>query len=344
MDKEKNHIDYDLMARYLANEASDGERQELEKWTASSKENRNVFQDCKKLFSLEYTGPGKTKSQFDKSMAWEKVYNRLNLQSDIDEKIIELKPEQEPHKKQIFPIWIRIAAILVIGLTIVFYLLIPDTKDYMVQNTQGINEIYLPDSTRVVLKNISSLTYNSDYVSKNRDVELTGTAYFDVVVNKEIPFTISTAEGTIEVLGTSFLIQETSDGMEVTVEKGQVKFSSNKNPDITAVLTRNQKAILLSNEQQINTIPNINLNFLYWATNTLTYKQSELKDVFNELRQLFNITINYSSEEIKNCRITGVFRNESVQDIIANLALSLGFEYTIDGNIVEINADGCPEN
>lgn len=53
--------------------------------------------------------------------------------------------------------------------------------------------VTLPDSSRVWLNSMSSLSYASDYGSGNRDVYLKGEAYFEVEKNRKLPFIVHTA-------------------------------------------------------------------------------------------------------------------------------------------------------
>jgi len=68
----------------------------------------------------------------------------------------------------------------------------------------------------VKLNSESKISYSSKFNQNNRDIKLTGEAYFEVF-NSPIPFKVNTDYGIIKVLGTSFNVRARPDGLEVGV-------------------------------------------------------------------------------------------------------------------------------
>src|SRR5581483_8483105 len=68
--------------------------------------------------------------------------------------------------------------------------------------------VALPDGTQVWLNGSSQLTYgNTSFGTDEREVTLSGEAFFDVVKNEKLPFIIHTKDMTIRVLGTAFTVK-----------------------------------------------------------------------------------------------------------------------------------------
>ncbi|NQU55085.1 MAG: FecR family protein [Bacteroidetes bacterium] len=86
----------------------------------------------------------------------------------------------------------------------------------------------LPDNSRIVLQNKSEIKYKKYFW--NRKVKLDGIAYFEV--EKGNKFQVITNMGSVEVLGTRFLVSEAEDSMLVKCFEGKVKASINKHSDI----------------------------------------------------------------------------------------------------------------
>ena len=84
-----------------------------------------------------------------------------------------------------------------------------------------------------------------------------------------------------------------------------------------------------------------NVNQLYWANKRLSYRQEQLSNVFDELSGIFDKEIDYDPVKLAKCRITGVFMDQSFEEIMKNMAISMDFEYSIDNNQVVIISDGC---
>ena len=86
----------------------------------------------------------------------------------------------------------------------------------------------MPDGTTGYLNSNSSIKYNGNF-SSDRQVSLTGEAFFDVVKDKRRPFTVNTNEVNVRVLGTRFNIAsyENEKDVEVVLEEGKLIFSEN---------------------------------------------------------------------------------------------------------------------
>ncbi len=344
MNKGENHIDYDRIAKYLSEEMDLQERQELEGWIKSSDENKKVFDQCKKMFALEMKVEVRQSHEFDVKNAWKKVSARIDL---TEPEIHNIAPEisgNSGREKFNIRILYRIAAVLVLGLAATFYFLQKSDEVVTIASNLTIKEVLLPDSSMVTLNRNSSIVYNTAFGKDNRNISLHGTVYFDVKHIQDLVFTISTESGIIEVLGTAFLIEETDQALVVTVERGQVRLSKKGGgPDASVTLKRNERAVLKRAENEIEKTELTSLNSLYWANKKLIYKQVPLASVLKEVGDIFRKTMKYDSLVIADCKISGIFKDETFESVIENISLSMDFEYQIKGDTVEIISDGCQD-
>ena len=104
--------------------------------------------------------------------------------------------------------------------------------------------VHLPDGTSVTLNHYSSLSYPERFKSDNREVELSGEAYFEVSKDPKHPFIVQTETIDVQVLGTHFNVDAYPDNPDVktTLLTGSVAVS-NKNNSIRMVLKPNEVAI-----------------------------------------------------------------------------------------------------
>ena len=65
----------------------------------------------------------------------------------------------------------------------------------------AIRSYYVPDGSTVVLNKGAKLEYGNNF-NKNRTLELTGEAYFNVAKNESNPFVINVGTSKVKVLGT----------------------------------------------------------------------------------------------------------------------------------------------
>lgn len=92
----------------------------------------------------------------------------------------------------------------------------------------GQYQVNLPDGTKVWLNAASSLRYPVLFGSKERKVELSGEAYFEVAKDKIKPFRVLSNQQVVEVLGTHFNINSYHDeeNTRTTLLEGSVKVFS----------------------------------------------------------------------------------------------------------------------
>ena len=91
--------------------------------------------------------------------------------------------------------------------------------------------VTLPDGSTVYMNAGARLSYSKQFGRKNREVQLTGEAFFDVTPDKKRPFSISAGNAVIRVLGTSFNVNSSNkeNQVEVYVSTGIVELSESGN-------------------------------------------------------------------------------------------------------------------
>ena len=68
----------------------------------------------------------------------------------------------------------------------------------------GKSSVLLPDGSKVILHNGSSISYDESYSETNRSVSLTGEAYFDVTKDQDNEFSVFVDNLRVKVHDTSF--------------------------------------------------------------------------------------------------------------------------------------------
>ena len=141
----------------------------------------------------------------------------------------------------------RIAAAVIIGLLILSTFTITrlyksgeKTIAHNISTPQGAKTSFiLPDGTQVWLNSSSQIVYSGDFVNE-RNIKLSGEAYFDVVKSK-VPFEIHTELGNIKVLGTAFNVKAyPNENFVTTLERGSLEVSTN---------TGNRKVVIKPGQQ-----------------------------------------------------------------------------------------------
>jgi ferric-dicitrate binding protein FerR (iron transport regulator) len=220
--------------------------------------------------------------------------------------------------------------------------------------------LLLPDGTKVWLNAGSSITYDSSYDKQIREVVLSGEGYFDVVKNKEKPFIIHAAKINIKVLGTQFNVKSypSDNTTEASLIRGSIEVTFRDKPDKKVILKPNQK-IVIDNERntgdvsstiqqaslkKTHEIPGVDVkNLTYehstgtiietsWVENKLIFQDEPFEDIARQLERWYGVTITFKTSHLKQERLTGSFRNETVRQALDALKFTAPFNYSMEDN------------
>ncbi|WP_160711082.1 FecR family protein [Chitinophaga solisilvae] len=210
----------------------------------------------------------------------------------------------------------------------------------------------LPDGTEVWLNGGSRLTYNPAMnTSRQREIMLSGEAFFNVTKNADRPFIIHTSNMQVKVLGTTFNIKAypTDRQTETSLITGAVEVWFNKNGSQKVQLEPNQKITVLSPEHNVNASPEYSIthirrneqgniiNETAWCDNFLIFDNEGFRDVALKMERWFGVKIHLKDKKLMTYRFTGTFKNESLPEILEALKVTSSFRCRIAGNEVFIN-------
>lgn len=238
---------------------------------------------------------------------------------------IRQKIRTEKRKTLPFREILKIAAIIIPILGIIFYYTQNHEKTYTISNVNpnlNAQNISLSDYSTIQLFPQSSLLYNENFNIKNRSVIFDGSATFNISKNKNIPFIIKYENLEIKVLGTEFNIlrDEKNGWLSIKLFSGKIE--------------------ILENDKILKTLfPNMIFNYDY-----INHKELNLSDessLFSEIlndKKNRNISIKFKNEDIRNAYISagekiGFQIDFSQVQIPNNTFVSLSFD---NQNITEI--------
>jgi len=180
----------------------------------------------------------------------------------------------------------------------------------------------LPDRSKVDLNAQSSITYNPYWWRISRSIQLEGEAFFEVEKGKK--FSVVSAKGITQVLGTSFNIYARDDAYKVTCVTGSVKVKSVTGS--VAILKPNDKAEVQS-DGKINIINGIETYpEISWKKNIFLFTAAPLKMVFSEIERQYGVKIEMP---LGNAALyTGNFsKDQNVEEILNYVCPALGLKY-----------------
>jgi hypothetical protein len=204
-------------------------------------------------------------------------------------------------------------------------------------------KVILPDGSLVVLNAASTLKYPVHFDEKLRKVSFTGEAYFEIAKledkrKKRVPFYVYSNDQIVEVLGTHFNINsyDNEEYSKTTLLEGSVKIINEKSAAPAKILKPGQQAVIKRGDIQTKIMIADEAQALAWKDGYFLFKNTNIKDVVNELERRYNIDIQYEDEmEFEN--ITGyISRNVKISSVLKMLQLSGIVDYEISGSTIII--------
>lgn len=176
---------------------------------------------------------------------------------------------------------------------------------------------------RAQLADGSSLILNTDSAVKlaySDDVRgvtlLQGEAYFEVAPNPTKPFIVTTAQGSVKVVGTRFSVK-TGDTTEVNVESGQVLCLSAQG-ESRQLSAGQHTRIEREKVAEINPIDSEQI--FAWLKGRLIFQDRPLAEVVAELERYQPGLIVIADPELGQVRISGNYKLEDTSALLKTLA------------------------
>lgn len=327
------HINWELLAKYLCDEASDSERQEVETWAGQSGTNTATLKKSREL--MQKAALWYETRHFDTQTPW----NQITRRTEASPAIIPLQPT--PDKGIAFRRLLRVAASLLLAITLGtagYFIGFRQHKpavftEVITNDNQVVAGITLPDGSVVTLNRNSALTYPKTFSGNIREVSITGEAFFEVSPDAERPFVIKAGSAEIKVLGTSFNVSAypEAESVDVVVETGKVQVSCNGKSENTAcnlILTPGERGTLSNKELILVKSVNADLNTSAWKTRQLVFEETPLTDVISVLEKVYFVNIQLADPALRDLVLTANFNNQPVDFILDVIRLTFSLELT----------------
>src|SRR5579859_4122298 len=183
-------------------------------------------------------------------------------------------------------------------------------------------EVKLWDGSKVWLNGASRVRYISETSGKEREVEITGEAFFDVSPEALHPFVVIVGKIKVEVLGTAFDIRNypTEDDCSINVVDGKVKVI---NGSVEGVVNGREQAKFIKHDLQPQSIVVSKFDDLggltVWNAGVLQFSNEGIAKVVKELSISFGFEFKGANILSKN-RFTGtISMGERIDDICERL-------------------------
>jgi ferric-dicitrate binding protein FerR (iron transport regulator) len=270
----------------------------------------------------------------------EQLLKILNsIKSNITNKDVRIKKRFAIHR------WLpyAVSVLLCISVGIASYLYVKektvdDVREYTILADKGQRStVLLPDGSKVWLNSHTRISYSNDYGKEQRNVSLTGEAFFEVVTNTNCPFIVNAGEMKVEAKGTTFNIRAYQEDKEIvaTLFSGKIEASiGNK----SVILRPDQYVSFNRNERRLLTHTSNNPSYAkMWRDNELAFESLTLGEIAILLNRIYNVHLEFKSEKIKQYRFSGIIKNNSLDNVIEIISLTAPIVYESTGDRIVLS-------
>lgn len=216
-------------------------------------------------------------------------------------------------------------------------------------------KVLLPDGSRVQLNSGSELRFGSSFGMTDRDVSLTGEAFFEVTRNEALPFFVNTTRMVVRVVGTSFNVKayNTQEDIETTVMEGKVEISLKGDSEKKVVLQPKEKISI--NNKFFNDTSRQQLKYeveavkqnkeaqeilpqeFAWLNEKIVFAEEPFETVALKMERWYNVRIHFNNEKVKGILMSGDFYDVDISQAFQILQMMVDFKYDIEGRDIYVD-------
>ncbi len=333
-------IDSQFIVRFLKNDLTQEEDELFKRWLSESDSHAEEVASIAEVWDTLGRPDDPEPVAVDK--AWEQMERRMSS--------LEFR-QTPPAAARPFVLWhtlttVRVAAsvIFIAGIALGALLLTRMSNkretvqpavvhEISTKNGQRLTVLF-PDGSVAYLNAGSRLRYPDSFGNAERLIEMEGEAYFTVAHDPLRPFRIVTGAATTEVIGTEFNLRWRDSLYELTVAKGTVR-SSNR---ITAYrLVRGDHISYDAVHSSFSRVEKAKFGYaLAWRENKLAFEHATLEQAMKELELWYDVHTVFESTSATKKTLSGVFRTESLDEILSNIAFALNVRVVRNGKTIQV--------
>jgi hypothetical protein len=198
----------------------------------------------------------------------------------------------------------------------------------------GQYQLMLSDGSKVWLNAASSLRFPAGFVGKERIVELSGEAYFEVAKNAKMPFKVKVGGMEVEVLGTHFNINsyDNESTIRTTLLEGSVKINKD---NISGLLKPGQQA-QLNKAGGIKIINDVDVEeAIAWKEGKFQFDRADIHDIMRQLARWYDVDVEYKGTVSSHFGGT-ISRNVNLSQVLNMLHLTGEVKFQIEDRKVAV--------
>ena len=196
--------------------------------------------------------------------------------------------------------------------------------------------VMLSDGTRVWLNSDSELIYPSEFSGDEREVTLSGEAYFEVTKKSGIPFIVKCENMSTKVYGTSFNVKAYGgdEFRKITLVEGSVGVVYENEEYI---LKPGQQAVVSGTELIVKEVDAKQVGA--WRKGIFVFERENLEEIMSVLSRWYDMDVFFANESAKKLHFSGeLSRYSGVETILRRIESMTDLTFQINGKTVTVMA------
>ena len=202
---------------------------------------------------------------------------------------------------------------------------------------QQVRKVLLPDSSIIWLNSATHLSYHSDFV-RNREVRLSGEAFFQVAPDVDHPFVVKAGATFTKVFGTAFNVSAYPEAgqLRVSLQSGKVGVAyDGKEGKAERVLVPGQ-LLIYDKEMRAGQIMQQSPGEMdVWTAGRLLFYETPLKEALAQVEARYGVHIVYD-RPLKNQTITARFENTALEKVLEHLSFGWDLHFARKGDSLHV--------
>lgn len=199
--------------------------------------------------------------------------------------------------------------------------------------TGMISKLTLPDGSKVVLNNNSTLSYPVKFSGNERKIELDGEAFFEIEKDSLKPFLINTEGMDVRVLGTSFNLKAYDSDAEtiLSLKEGIVQAETIRQGEKESIKLEPGEQLIVDRVAETLERKKVNINwYTSWINGKMMYRDETLGRIIKDIEQRFDMTIVVQdSSLLKDKYFVSFSHGETVKQMLYLLSYKRDWGYEL---------------
>jgi len=297
-------VNEDLIIKYLLQETTANEEEQVKEWITSDPENEKEFKRFERIWSS--SKQLETSRSTDADKAWDNFKTKVSgRQKIVENKVRSISRDYS---------WLKVAALVFIVAATWAYYSTVNNGYATLESGSLVRTETLPDGSEVTLNKNSRIAYSRKFTGDTRSVKLEkGEVFFNVTAEKSKPFIIEADEVAVRVVGTSFNVKHNEHITEVIVETGVVQVAK---AGRVVELRAGERVSIGNNSAILRKEPNTDKLYKYYRSKMFVADNTPLWRVVEVLNEAYEANIIIENDQHKNLALNTTFEDESLDEIV----------------------------